>query len=180
MWAALVKQYWQVSVFKESPANTPYSLLLLIGIAIFFLVLIALQWLVTDVKNQLTFPHALGASISLSVSYMVYTFILLSLFHVANRTVQTLSCLLAGHLIVHVIAFPLLLIIPVIAVNNIPQPFGLLFGIVYLILTLILTVWQFMLTAYIYKQALVIEYLPAILASLGLLATNILIISLWR
>ncbi len=36
MWVALNKRYWQVSVFKETPANTPYSPLLLGTIAFCF------------------------------------------------------------------------------------------------------------------------------------------------
>jgi len=37
-----------------------------------------------------------------------------------------------------------------------------------------------MVTVHIYKHALSIDYFPAVLASIGLLAFNILIVSFWR
>ncbi len=102
---------------------------------------------------------------------------LLSSFRLRDRFVQTLTCVLAGHMIVHLFAFPLLAITPWLAGMQIAQPLALLIGVLYLILTLVLTVWQFMITVHIYKHALGIEYFPAVLASLGLLAANILVVS---
>ena len=57
--------------------------------------------------------------------------------------------------------------------------FVLFFGILYLILTLVLTVWKFLITAHIYKHALEVDNLASILASVGLLACNILTVSFW-
>ena len=41
MWIFILKQYWRVTVFKETPANTPYSVLAS-GVAalIYFLIII--------------------------------------------------------------------------------------------------------------------------------------------
>ena len=180
MWAILIKRYWRVSVFKETPANTPYSLLLLGLTALFFFLLIVLQWMIADVEQVFTLATSLVASSALLASYALYTLALLLAFRVSSRTVQTLTCLLAGHLIIHLFAFPLLLVTPWLVDTHIIQPWALLVGVFYLILTLILTILQFMLTVYIYKHALAIDYLPAILASFGLLACNILIVSFWR
>jgi hypothetical protein len=180
MWAKLIQRYWQVSIFKETPANTPYSLLLLGLTAIFFFLLIVLQWMIADVEQVFTFRTSLFAGSALLVSYGLYTAALLFAFHVSSRLVQTLTCLLAGHTIVHLFAFPLLLVTPWLADATIIQPLALIVGVVYLMLTLGLTVWQFMVTIHIYKHALAINYLPAVLASLGLLGSNILIVSFWR
>ena len=180
MWAALIKQYWHVSLFKETPANTPYSLVLLGIIAGFFFLLLVMQWLIADLDQLFTLTMSLLAGISLLSCYGLYTFALLAAFRVPNRTVQTLTCLLAGHIIVHLFALPLLLMTPWLADANTTQTLALLVGFVYLILTLILTVWQFMVTIHIYKHALGIDYLPAVLASFGLMACNILIVSFWR
>lgn len=180
MWAALIKRYWQVSIFKETPANTPYSLLLLWTIALFFFFLIVLQWMIADIDQAFTFTISSLAGLTLLLSYGVYTFLLLFAFRVPHRFVQTLTCLLAGHAIVHLFAFPLLLVTPWLAEVNIVQPVALFVGVIYLILTLLLTIWQFMVTVHIYKQALMIDYLPSVLASFGLLASNILVVSFWR
>ncbi len=180
MWAALIKRYWQVSIFKETPANTPYSLLLLGIIALVFFFLIVLQWVIADVDQLFSLNISLLAGTTLIASYVVFTVALLLAFRMQSRIVQTLTCVLAGHTIVHLFAFPLLLVTPWLVGTNIDEPLALLVGVVYLILTLILTVWQFMVTVHIYKHALGIDYFPAVLASIGLLASNILVVSLWR
>ena len=180
MWVALIKRYWHVSLFKETPANTPYSLFLLGLIAFFFYVLIVFQWMIADVEKIFTLGFSLLAGGALLLSYGLFTFALLLAFRLPGRVVQTLTCLLAGHTIVHLFAFPLLLVTPWLADTKGIQSLGLLVGVVYLILTLILTIWQFIVTVHIYKNALGKEYLPAVFASFGLLACNILIVSLWR
>ncbi len=180
MWTALIKQYWQVSLLKETPENTPYSPALLIGIASVFFCLVAFQWVIVDVEKQFSLPITLLASLSLVASYALYSYALLSAFHLSNRIIQTLTCLLAGHTIIHLLAFPLLLTVSFLVVGDIPHPAKIVVGSVYLLLTLFLTVWQFVLTAYIYKQALSTDYPRALLASVGLLAANILIVSFWR
>jgi hypothetical protein len=180
MWVALIKRYWQVSIFKETPANTPYSSLLLGAIALFFFLLVVIQWMIADIEEIFTLNTSMLAAGTLLMSYGIYTFALLFLFRMPNRTVQTLTCLLAGHTIVHLFAFPLLLVAPWFADAKLVQPLALLVAVVYLILTFILTIWQFMITVHVYKHALGIEYFPAVLASFGLIACNILVVSFWR
>lgn len=180
MWFRLIKQYWQVSLFKETPANTPYSPFLLGVTVLFFFLLVVVQWLIADVGALYALTSALLSAGTLVASYALYTLLLLALFGMANRTVQTLTCLLACHAIVHVFALPLLLMTPLLLGSTLAEPLALFISIVYLFLTLGLTVWQFMVTVYIYKHALEKDYLPAILAGLGLLACSILIVSLWR
>lgn len=181
MWAALIKRYWQVSILRETPDNTPYSKLLMGIITLFFFFLIILQWMIADVEQVFTSSSvSILAGASLLASYAVYTFLLLLAFRVSNRFVQTFTSLLASHAIVHLFAFPLLLVTPWLLEANAIQPLALMVGIVYLILTLVLTIWQFMVTVHIYKHALMIEYMPAVLASIGLIACNILVVSLWR
>jgi len=180
MWVELIKRYWQVSLLKETPANTPYSLLMLGLVTVFYYVLVVTQWAIADVEQFFTFGTSLLAGAALVLSYGIYTYALLQASRVSSRCLQTLTCLFAGHAIVHLVAFPLLLIAPWLAAVKTAQPLALFVGIVYLILTLVLTVWQFMVTVHIYKHALSIDYFPAVLASIGLLAFNILIVSFWR
>lgn len=180
MWSVLIKRYWQVSIFQETPANTPYSSVLLGFVTLVFYLLIVFQWMTADVEQLFTLGTSLLAGAVLLVSYGLYTVALLLAFGMSARIMQTLTCLLAGHTIVHLCAFPLLLITPWLVESTISQPLALVVGIVYLILTLVLTVWQFMVTVHIYKHALAADYFPAVLASFGLLASNILVVSFWR
>lgn len=180
MWDALLKKYWQVSVFKETPANTPCSSLLLGLVAFLYFLLIILQWFLAEVKQQFDLAIAIFAASSLLATYFVYTYLLLKLNKKSNRILQTLTALLFSHMIIHVIALPLLVVAPALVNANMDQALTLLMGVVYLILTLVLTVWQFLITAYIYKHALEVDYLTSILTSFGLLACNILTVSFWR
>jgi len=180
MLAALIKRYWQVCLFKETPANTPYSFLLLSIITIFFYLLMVLQWVIADISEIISYESLLLAGLTLIASYIFYTYALLLIYKFSSRIVQTLSCLIASHAIVHVLAFPLLLVAPILTQSNINPLLGLIISVLYLIFTLILTIWQFMVSVHIYKHALGIENIPAILASFGLLSCNILIVSLWR
>lgn len=180
MWEAILKRYWQVATFKESPANTPYSVSLLVFVAFLFSTLIVLQWYMADIKQQFEIASSVAAGICLIIVYCIYTFLLLKVNNKANRLVQSLSSLLASHLIVHVFALPLLIVAPALAAAKMSHGLALLLGLIYLILTLILTVWQFLVTVHVYKLALEVDSLAAVLASFGLLACNILIVSFWR
>lgn len=179
MWARLLKQYWNVCLLRQNPGDTPYSFVLLGITSTFFFILIIFQWMLTDLSHKLTLGNAMITAGSLVLSYIVYTWIVLSLYRLQARCVQTLTCLFAGHTVVHLLAWPLLLFAPLMSQLHASPLVGAMIGIIYLVLTLILTVWQFMVSVYIYKQALEKDYLSGIFASLGLLAFNILTISLW-
>ncbi len=180
MWLALIKQYWNVTLFREEPGNTPYSTLLLVIIGFAFFALIVMQWMMSDITHQLPFGSALLIAGTLACSYALYTWILLSLFKLKTRFVQTLTCLFAGHTAVHLVAFPLLLIMPLLLDVKSVGVVGSLVGMVYLVLTLMLAIWQFVVSTYVYKYALGAPYFSGVLAGFGLLAFNILTISLWR
>ena len=180
MWETLIKRYWLVALLKESPENTPYSPLLMVMISFLFFILILLQWYMADIRQRFNLAISILAALTLLYSYFVYTFAVLKIYRKAHRILQTLTSLLAGHMIVHLFAFPLLLATPLLVSSDVNQGILLFIAIVYLLLTLILTFWQFMVTIHIYKQALELDYLSAILASFGLLACNILTVSIWQ
>ncbi len=179
MWLELIKQYWNVSVLREKPENTPHSLFLFAFVVFAFFSLIVLQWMMTDVSQQLSFGVALMIAGSLVMSYVTYVWVLLRLFRLQSRFLQSLTCIFAGHTAVHLVAFPLLLIMPVFLKMPGLSTVSPFIGVLYLALTLILAVWQFMISAYIFKHALTSSWLSASLSSFGLLACNILTISFW-
>lgn len=180
MWEMILKRYWQVTLLKESPENTPYSPFLLVIVATLFLLLIIVQWYFSDLKQKFDLLTSSLAGLTLVFSYFFYTYILLALFKQLNRALQTLTTLLACHMIVHFFAFPLLMTAPLLVNSKLNHTFGLFVSIIYLVFTLLLTIWQFLLTINIFKQALSSDYLSATLASFGLLACNILTVSFWQ
>lgn len=182
MWIDLIKKYWLVSCFKTTPENTPCSSLLLGMTACVFYVLVVIQWLMVDVDHEFSFATSLIMAVVLLFSYASYTYGLLFLFRFSHRFLQSLTSLLAGHTIVHLFALPLVLFWwwPWLAKVMEVSPIGLLFGMIYLVLSFILGIWQVMITVHIYKHALNINYFAAVLASFGLIACNILLVSFWR
>lgn len=180
MWDALFKCYWHLVTFKESPENTPYSPLLMILAAWSFFLLLVLQWYLADINQKFNLANAILAGLGLLCSYFVYTFLLLKIFCKANRALQTLTALLISHMIIHFFAFPLLFTTPLLATSGMSPAFVLFVSVSYISYTFALTVWQFLITLYIYKQALEFDYLSAVLAGFGLLACNILTVSFWQ
>lgn len=180
MWETIFKRFWRLTIFKESPENMPYSPLLMILVSVLFFSLIILQWYFADLKQEFSLPVSIMAALSLLCSYFVYTYLVLKIYRRANRALQTLTALLASHMIIHFFAFPLLVATPLLVKADLKQILVLFVAVLYLVLTLILTFWQFIVTVYIYKQALELDNLPAILTSFGLLACNILIVSFWQ
>jgi len=179
MWLRLIHQYWRVCVFKDTPANTPYSSFLLVFVAALFFLCVLLQWFFFNSMSQVNFNDILIIGLILVTSYVFYTILLLFLFHKSARMVQTLTCLLACHTIVHAVALPLLWMMSLLNVSNSPGLLSFVLGVFYLVLSLLLSVWQFMITAHIYKHALMIKTFAAFLASLGLLGANLLMVSFW-
>ena len=51
---------------------------------------------------------------------------------------------------------------------------------IYLFVTLGLSIWQFIVTAHIYKFALNTTPIQSVLAAFGLVAVNVLTLSFWR
>ncbi|KTD16462.1 hypothetical protein [Legionella jordanis] len=180
MWVSIFKSYWNVATFKDSPANTPYSKILLAIVCFLFFLLIIWQWFMSDMQEHFEMLVAMLAGISLIIAYSLYTFLLLKFNGKAMRLIQTLTALLASHFVIHVFAIPLLLIAPALTAASLNHSLALGLATIYLFVTLTLTLWQFLVTAHIYKYALEIDNLTAILASVGLLACNILTVSFWR
>ncbi len=180
MWEELFKRYWQVAILKESPENTPHSPLLLVIVVCLFFILVITQWYFANTPQTYELGISVLAGAALLCSYFVYTTILLKIYRKVHRALQTLTTLLVSHMIIHFCAFPLLFMAPILLKADMNQVFALFVAIIYLVLTLLLTIWQFLVTIYIYKQAIEVDYLSAAVAGFGLLACNILIVSFWQ
>ncbi len=172
--------YWRICLLKESPENTPYSRFLLGLSAILFATILIIQWQFSNGIFGRELSTTLMAASSLILSYIFYTYALLFFRGVSSRLVQTLTCLFCARIIIHIIASPLLLLDPYLSHIHLKNPLFLFIGVIYLFITLGLSVWQFVITAHIYKYALSASAIQSVLAALGVLAVNILTVSLWR
>lgn len=176
----LFRFYWQLSLLKENPGNNPYSPFLMGLSAILLGLVMMIQWSFSDFENSYDLLNTAMTSVTLISSYMAYTYALLFLRGLSYRWVQTLNCLFCTHIIVHVLASPLIMLAPYLAQANLKSPILLFIGVLYLFLTLGLSIWQFVITAHIYKSALNTTSIQSVLAAFGLIAVNILTVSFWR
>ncbi|WP_133129552.1 hypothetical protein [Legionella yabuuchiae] len=180
MFLHLFKKYWNVSLLKTSPEETPFSKVLLGVWAIAFYLVVASQWGLIQTDIELSLLKIMLADFVLLAAYSLYTYLLLVAFKLKERFVQTLTCLIATHTIVHVFAYPLLAVTPLLTETTSPPFWVFLLSLLYLLFTIMLTAWQLMITVFIYKKALNIDTLPGILATIGLFAANILLVSFVR
>lgn len=172
--------YWEICLLKRSPENTPYSRVMLFLSTLSLVMVLIVQWQVSDIFFAVDFWKCVLAAISLIASYILFTFFVLFVKGLAQRVIQTLTSLFCTRIILHILAAPLLLIDPYLSQANLKNPLLLFIGVIYLFITLGLSVWQFVITAHIYKFALSTSAIQSVLAAFGVLAVNILTVSFWR
>ncbi|HAT1594855.1 TPA: hypothetical protein RG395_002641 [Legionella pneumophila] len=176
----LFSYYWRLSLLKETPENSPYSVFLLVVMCLLFSIIMLIQWDIAELDFSRDWLLSLMMAISLILSFIFYTYAILKFQNLASRLVQTATCLLSAYIIIHVLATPLFLIDTYLSAENLKNPIFLFMGMIYLFITLGLSIWQFVITAHIYKFALSTTPVKSVLAAFGLVAVNILTISFWR
>lgn len=176
----ILNYFWQLSLLKANPEQTPYSQILMGFSAITLGFIMCIQWMISDFDANYDFLNTAFTSISLVLSYFIYTYVVLFFRGLASRWVQTITDLFCTHSIIHLLASPLVILAPYLSQANLKNPLLLFIGVIYLFVTLGLSVWQFVITAHIYKSALDTTSMQSVLAAFGLIATNILTVSLWR
>ncbi|HHT0593113.1 TPA: hypothetical protein ACTXXA_001160 [Legionella anisa] len=157
-------RYWDICLLKESPENTAYSITRMVLSAVLLALLITTEGDYTHFNSSEEMINNVFISVCLVISYVIYTYLALFFKGLTPRLVQTVTSLL--------------IIAPYISMVNLRNPLFLFIGILYLFLSLGLSVWQFVITAHIYKHALNITAIQSVLAAFGLIAANILTISL--
>tara|TARA_Y100000588_G_C13881643_1_gene764737 strand:- start:11 stop:559 length:549 start_codon:yes stop_codon:yes gene_type:complete len=178
MLSGTLKSYWDVSLFKQSPENTPCSNALLFIFACFFYLVVVSQWTIVETKSPISFNQMLMSGLSLCISYAFYTYTLLKVSLLEARFIQTLTSLFAVHIIIHFFAYPILLATPLLNDEHMARSLSFIISAVYLLCTLLLTIWQVLVTYFIYKKALNAESVHAVMATIGLFVMNILLVSL--
>lgn len=176
----LILKYWELTLFQETPENTPYSPFLM-GVSVLLLTLILItQWQFSDFDFSHDLLTISGIAVSLVLSFIIYTYAILYFRGFSSRLVQTVTCLCSAHAIIHLLASPLFIIDPYLIKANLKNPLILFIAVIYLFVTLGLSVWQFVISAYIYKYAMNSTSVQSVLAAFGLIAVNVLTVSFWR
>lgn len=177
----LIIIYWRIVLFQETPENTPYSPILMGLSAIVLALLFMAQWSFSQFDHANDLCITIGSAISLILSFIIYTYAILFLRGLSARWIQTTTCLFCTHILMRVIASPLFLIEPYLSSHtHLKNPLLLFIGVIYLFISLGLSVWQFVVTVHIYKYALNTTSIQSVLAAFGLIAVNLLTVSFWR
>lgn len=176
----LLATYWNLTLFQETPENTPYSTFLMTIAALCLTLVMIIEWQLSEysISSDLLITGITAASMVLS--FILYTYAVLFVRKLPSRLIQTCTCLFFAHTFIHLCAFPLFVLGPYLTESSVKNPLVLFVGILYLLVTLTLSVWQFMITAHIYKYALNTTVPQSILVAFGLVAVNILTVSFWR
>jgi hypothetical protein len=172
----LFQSYWNVSLLKDGPGNTPYSPFLFFLSIILFTLVMTVQW---GLANSL-WLYEFSISFSLVCSFIMYTAFILFLKKYSARFIQTTTCLFSTHAMMHFFAIPIFLLDPYLTPENLKNPVFLFLAMIYLFITLGLSIWQFVITAHIYKHALNVTPIQSTFCALGLVAVNVLILTFWR
>lgn len=175
----LLTLYWRITLCKESPENTPYSAVLCTFSILLFMLIITIQWRIFGVDFSNDLLWIVLASCSLALSFVFYTMLVLYVKKLMPRLVQTVTSLLMAHSFIHLLGMPLFFMDPYFMHLKEQDFFSLVIALCYLCVTLGLSVWQFVLTTHIYKNALNSTTIQAMLIAFGLIAMNILTLSFW-
>ncbi|MCW8410407.1 hypothetical protein OQJ13_15615 [Legionella sp. PATHC035] len=170
-------RYWDICLLKDSPENTPYSITRMILSGVLLALLMTLEWNYSYFNSSEDMVNNLFISICLVISYIIYTYFILYFKGLTSRLIQTVTSLYCINIIIHILVIPLLILTPYLSLIHLRNPLFLFMGIVYLFLSLGLSVWQFVITAHIYKLALSTTAIQSVLAAFGLIAVNILTVS---
>jgi hypothetical protein len=171
-------RYWDICCLRASPENTPYSITHMVLSGVLLILLILIEWNVSYFHSSEDIVNNALTSICVVLAHAVYSYLILYFKGLAARWVQTITTLYYVNIIIHVLVIPLLLFAPYLSLIHVTNPLLLFIGILYLFLSLGLSVWQFVITANVYKFALNISPIQSVLAAFGLIAVNILTVSL--
>ena len=173
----ILDRYWDICLLKESPENTPYSIIRIFLSGVLLALIMVIEWNFSYFNASLDIGANLLVAISLILSYVIYTYIILFLRGLTPRLVQTVTALFYSSVIIHILVAPLLFLAPYLSQSHLKNPLLLFLGVLYLFLSIGLSVWQFVITAHIYKYALNTTPIQSVLAAFGLIAVNILTVS---
>lgn len=175
---AVLKTYWQLCFFKRGPQDTPHSRVMTVIACCLLIMLLLTQLFIIDVNHKISFDIAFIRALLLIFGISLYTFLILQLVKHRNRVIQTINSLLFAQIIVHVIAFPLLLITPEFTLDQTVLVSDKLLAMVYFLILIFLNVWHLMINAHIFMQALSKTFGVGLLVSFGLLAFVLLVVNL--
>ncbi|WP_133135027.1 hypothetical protein [Legionella rowbothamii] len=170
-------RYWNICLLKESPENTPYSIIRAFLSGIVLAIIMVIEWNYSYYNSSGDLGWLLIIATSLLFSYAIYTYAILFLKGFNSRLVQTVTALFYTSIIIHILVAPLVFFAPHLSHIHIKNPALLFLGVLYLFTSIGLSVWQFVITAHIYKYALSTTSIQSVIAAFGLIAVNILTVS---
>lgn len=169
-------RYWQICLLRESPENTPYSIIRLFVSGLILVLILVLEWSFSHYNNADLGTNIILAS-GLLFSYFFYSYAILFLKNHVPRLVQTVTALYYTSIIIHLFVAPLVYVAPYLSQAHLMSPLLLIIAITYLCVSLGLSIWQFIIVAHIYKNALNVSGVQSAMAAIGLMAVNILTLS---
>lgn len=170
---SLIKLFWSICCLKATPKDVPYSVE-------FLLVLVSFNLLLGFVGFSFAVPwlQAFSQAVIATLSTSLYTYFVLSLKKLGSRFVQTYSALVGVSVIINFILLPIVILQfylhPTFA-GDILTPLAKMS----LIMAIIVNLWVISIMTHIYRHALNLNKLAALLVTLGGLSLNVLTFNVW-
>lgn len=169
--SALLKLFFQITILGKGPKDVPYSPFL-------FVALLIILFIADLLINHLLRPAGLEPEsmrifmfiLLANVIVLGLTYLFIYIHGLANRAIQTLTALLGAELIIKLVQIPVFLL-----TLQLPENKG-----VFLLLNLIIVMtsgWGLMVNVHIYRQALSISAIRAVLITLALFSLQVFLVT---
>ena len=168
----MMKLFWKICCLRAGPQQVPYSIALL---AIAILLSCILGWYQLSFRSSVA--DALWQALLMLGTTVLFTFIILYFRKSTERFIQTITALIACGVVIHATALPLHLLQPYLLQTPLPKTVAMLLSLISLIFILVINVWNLLVNAHIFRHALNVSQIAALLVTLGLIGFNILIFS---
>jgi len=173
--AALLRLFWNICLLRAGPEDVPYSQSLFAFISAIYLGLLSLQVMMFADKHTGVMLIATLAGYLLLAAY-IYT--LLSFNKVAERFLQTTTAVLTSYIIIHTFSFIISAVLVHAALGLFPTDSVMhnIIAFFVMIFILVFNIWIITIMVHIFRKALSSKLLPAVLAVLGLLFANMVVL----
>ena len=170
----LLALLWSVCRLRAGPANVPYSPFHLSIVIIANVVVACYQF-----TWQSDMAKSLLQAILVTAISVIFTYSVLAVKGFQNRFAQTTTTLIGTNVIINALVIPLLLLQPFLLQQGLPTTMLLGFlHVIYLFTIIMMNVWLIMIMVHIYRVALEVSPVIALLVTIALLGTDILLFAL--
>lgn len=169
--SALLKLFFSIAILGKGPKDVPYSPFLFVALLIIlFAADLAVNQIFRPSGQEYDSMRLFLFLVLANVIVIGLTYLLIYIHGFANRAIQTLTALLGAELIIKLVQLPIFFIMPLLVENK-----GILLLLNYVVI--ITFGWELIVNVHIYRHALSISAIRAVLITLALFSLQIFLVT---